>query len=346
MTARTLPARLYSDHALYELERRKIFAPNFHLAAHASMLPRAGDVYALTIAGYQLLIVRQDNGTLRAFHNVCRHRAGPLAHDGASHCGEHLTCKYHGWRYALDGRLRSATGFGPAEGLDVRSLGLFPASVREWRGFIFVAPDEDAVGFDDFIAPLARHAARLPLEDFTFAERRTHAIACNWKTYVENYLEGYHVDAVHPSLAAEVDAARYRVTMEGMVAIHEAPARNPVANVYDGLWAWAFPVLGVNVYADGLMMERMWPDGANRTILDYLFFFREGLSDARKTEILAMSETVTGEDKVICEAVQRNLDAGIYASGVLSPTHENGVAWFQTEIRRRLGEAATLGTLT
>jgi len=336
MTARTLPARLYRDSALYQEERRKIFAQSFHLAAHEMMVPDAGNVYALTIAGYPLMIVRQDDGSLRAFHNVCRHRAGPLAQEGASNCGEHLTCRYHGWKYERDGRLRSATGFGPAENFDPRDYALFPAAVKTWRGFIFVAPDADARGFDEFIAPLARHAARLKLEDFRFAERRTHTIACNWKTYVENYLEGYHVDAVHPALAAEVDAAKYRVTMEGMIAIHEAPSRNPSA-VYDGLWAWAFPVLGVNVYADGLMMERMWPIGEGRTELDYLFFFREGLGTARKEEIMAMSETVTAEDKTICEAVQKNLDAGIYDTGALSPTHEIGVAWFQAEIRRRLG---------
>lgn len=338
---RTMPARLYRDGVLFQAERRKIFAQSFHLAAHESMLPRPGDVYALTIAGYPLFIVRQEDGSLRAFHNVCRHRAGPLAGEGASHCGEHLTCKYHGWKYARDGRLRSATGFGPAENFDPRNFSLFPATVKIWRGFIFVAPDADVPGFDTFIAPLARHAARLPLEDFRFAERRTHQIACNWKTYVENYLEGYHVDAVHPSLAAEVDAAKYRVEMEGMIAIHSAPPRNQGA-VYDGLWAWAFPVLGVNVYADGLMMERMWPVSESRTELDYLFFFRDGLSAARKAEILAMSETVTAEDKAICEAVQKNLDAGVYDTGALSPAHENGVAWFQTEILRLLGGSGPL----
>jgi len=338
MVETTLPASFYRDPARYELERVRIFAPSFHLAAHVSMLPRPGDLYALDVAGYPLLIARQHDGALRAFHNVCRHRAGPLAGAGASACGDHLVCRYHGWKYTLDGKLRTATGFGPAENFDVRQFGLHPASLALWRGFIFVAPDPDASGFENFIAPLARHAARLDLEAFHFVEQRTHDIACNWKTYAENYLEGYHVAAVHPGLAAEVDAARYRVTMEGAIAIHEAPSLNPAANVYDGLWAWAFPVLGVNVYADGLMMERMWPLGHDRTRLDYLFFFRDGLSQARKDEIFAMSGNVTAEDKAICEAVQVNLNAGIYDRGVLSPTHENGVRWFQAEISRRMGE--------
>jgi choline monooxygenase len=122
----TLPANLYSDPALYQTERREIFARTWQLFAHESQLPRSGDYLATSFAGYPVLAVRGDDGAVRAFHNVCRHRAGPLVEDGAGHCAGALVCRYHAWKYALDGRLASARDFGPAEGFDPREFALFP----------------------------------------------------------------------------------------------------------------------------------------------------------------------------------------------------------------------------
>jgi choline monooxygenase len=101
-----------------------------------------------------------------------------------------------------------------------------------------------------------------------------------------------------------------------------------------GLWAWLWPCHGINVYKHGLMMERMWPLGHDRTVLDYLYFFPDGLSQSEKERPMFSSETITAEDIAITEAVQRNLNAGIYSTGRLSPRHEMGVAWFQSEILR------------
>ncbi len=116
---------------------------------------------------------------------------------------------------------------------------------------------------------------------------------------------------------------------------HQAPPRDgsPVA----GLWAWAWPCLGVNVYAEGVLMERMWPLDATHTRLDYLYFFADGTPHHEMNRSIEASESTTREDKWITEAVQRNLEAGIYTAGRLSPKHELGVAWFQREVSRALG---------
>jgi nitrite reductase/ring-hydroxylating ferredoxin subunit len=327
ISAETIPAALYRDPTHYETERQRIFARSWHLVAHEAQIAGRGSWLAVTIAGFPLLVVRGDDGRIRAFHNVCRHRAGPLAPDGQGTCEGTLVCRYHGWRYALDGRLAAARDFGPAEGFDVREYGLFDLTCESWRGFVFINIDVAAPPLASAIAPLAERARDMPLETFRLAHRTTHEVRCNWKTYVENYLEGYHVPIVHPALNAAIDASRYEVEIRGEIVFHHAPPR--AGAPMSGLWAWMWPCLGVNVYPNGLMMERMWPLDHARTRLDYLYFFPEDLPEAERDAAIASSEVTTVEDITITEAVQRNLDAGIYEKGRLSPKHEAAVALFQ-----------------
>jgi choline monooxygenase len=326
-SAETLPAALYRDPALYETERQRIFARSWQLVGHEAQFVDRGAWLAVTIAGFPLLLVRGDDGQIRAFHNVCRHRAGPLAPDGQGVCEGALVCHYHGWRYALDGRLVAARDFGPAEGFDVREYGLLGVACESWRGFVFVNIDAAAPSLASAIAPLAERARDMALETFRPVHQSRHEVRCNWKTYVENYLEGYHVPIVHPALNAAIDASRYEVELRGEIVFHHAPPR--AGAPMSGLWAWMWPCLGVNVYPNGLMMERMWPLDHARTRLDYLYFFPEDLPEAERDSAIASSEVTTVEDIAITEAVQRNLDAGIYENGRLSPKHEAAVALFQ-----------------
>jgi choline monooxygenase len=331
----TLPASLYTALSPYARERTEIFARSWLLLAHESQLAAAGEYFATVAAGFPLIAVRGQDGTVRAFHNVCRHRAGPLADDGAGKCEGALVCRYHGWRYALDGRLMSARDFGPAEGFDPRDYALKSVRCETWRGFVFVNMDADAEPLARFLAPVDARTRHLPLETFRFAKATTHDIACNWKTYVENYLEGYHIPLVHPFLNSAVDASRYEVEVSPPAVFHRAPPRD--GSPVGGLWAWLWPCLGVNLYADGILMERMWPLSATHCRLDYIYLFPDGMERAVMERSIAASEITTAEDKSICEAVQRNLDAGIYDTGRLSPRHEQGVAWFQSAWRRAMG---------
>jgi choline monooxygenase len=332
----SLDAALYRGTPQYERERQSIFARSWLLVAHESQLPEAGSYLATSIAGYPLIVVKAEGGKVRAFHNVCRHRAGPLAEDGQGRCEGHLVCRYHGWRYALDGRLASARDFGPAEGFEPRAFALFGIACETWRGFVFVNMDAKSAPLAETVAPLearVRHAD-IPVERFRFWRRQTHEIRCNWKTYVENYLEGYHVPLVHPGLDRNIEAAKYTVEVEAPAIFHWAPPRGNAP--MSGLWAWLWPCHGVNVYQDGLMMERMWPLDDGRTVLDYLYCFPEDAAEADKERPMVSSDAITAEDIKITEAVQRNLNAGIYSTGRLSPRHEMGVAWFQAEVLRAL----------
>ena len=335
----TAPASVYRDAARYEAERRTVFGRSWLFMGHQSELAREGDIVAATIAGYPLIVVRAKDG-LKAFHNVCRHRAGPLFDEERGNCGGALTCKYHGWVYTLDGRLRNARDFGAAAGFDPRAYSLFEVRVETWRGFVFVNADGNAPGLSHHLAPLEARLKERDLEGFVHAERRTHDIACNWKIYVENYLEGYHIPLVHQRLSEEVDASKYQVTVDGGLCFHHAPPKD-LAEVYDGVWAFAQPALGVNVYRRGLMMERMIPLGLSGTRLIYDFYLPADVADdaVERHRLLGMSGTVTAEDKWICERVQANIDAGVYEAGVLSPRHEAGVGWFQRFVASAVGEA-------
>ena len=324
----TLPARLYGCPDAWARERESLFGRAWLFLGHEAEAAAPGEWIATDVAGHRLLAVRGKDGTLRAFHNVCRHRAGPLVQGSSGHCDGELVCAYHGWRYALDGRLRAATGFGAAEGFDPRAFGLLELRLETWRGLVFATLNAGAAPLTDHVAPLEALLAERGLEIAAPALRRSHDLACDWKVYAENYLEGYHIGSVHPVLAGELGSAEYRVRVEGDLVVQEAVGVNDGPQA--GVWGWLWPNLGINVYRDGAMIERMTPVGPGRTRLDYLF-----LNDGGRGALggaLEASDRLTAEDARICEAVQANLSAGAYDTGVLSARHEAAVAWFQSRL--------------
>lgn len=323
---------LYSGEDAFRADRAQILRRSWQFIGHETMWAAPGDYLAEAVGGAPVVVIRNEQGALAAFHNLCRHRAGALTPDGSGHCGEALVCRYHGWRYALDGRLRAATDFGAAANFDPRQFSLYPVQVQTWQGLVFVNLDLAAAPLDELTAPLAR-CGTLPA--FPLIERRSHTLACNWKTYVENYLEGYHLPMVHPEFDTDVVVADYATEVEGQVIFASAPARD--ASVYAGTWAWLWPNLALNVYRHGYMVERMTAVGPETTRLDYFYFF-DPARTAELAEMFKVSDRVTAQDKQVCEEVQRNLNAGIYQGGVLSPKHEHGVAWFQAGVAQAHGE--------
>ncbi|HYC66809.1 aromatic ring-hydroxylating dioxygenase subunit alpha [Brevundimonas sp.] len=302
----TLPARFYGCPDAWARERAAVFGRSWLFLGHEAEAAGPGDWIAADVAGHRLLVLRGKDGALRAFHNVCRHRAGPLVEGASGRCEGELVCAYHGWRYALDGRLRTATGFGTAEGFDPRAFGLLGVRLDTWRGLVFATLDPEAAALDDHVAPLEALLTERGLSIAAPALRRSHHLACDWKVYAENYLEGYHIGSVHPVLAGELGSAEYRVRFEGDLVVQEAAGVNDGPQA--GVWGWLWPNLGINVYRDGAMVERMTPIGPGRTRLDYLFLNDGGAGAAG--EALEASDRLTAEDARICEAVQANLSAG------------------------------------
>jgi choline monooxygenase len=371
--ARTLPASWYTSPEVFERERRRIFFNEWHCVGAASQVAAPGAFLSDSVAGWPVVVVRQtpkrgQEGAplaLRGFHNVCRHRAGPLVWPGSSGTCETagLRCRYHGWMYDLDGKLRATPAFGDAADFRKEDYPLFPIAVREWRGLVFVrlrpeaadaplpawAAEEGAQGaaraksFEEAFAGFIEALAPRPLEDYELVKAEDHTLRCNWKTYCENYAEAYHIPHVHPELnrdlGPELKSYRTEVRDGGRSMRHVVPAPPQARSDFEGLWIYAYPNLALNMYGSGFSLERMCPVSPREMQIRYLYFFRRGASQAEVQRGLEGSRVLTAEDLRIAEAVQSNLDAGVYHAGRLSPRHEHSVFFFQKLVREAV-EAA------
>jgi choline monooxygenase len=328
--AATLPAAAYHDAGWYAAERHAVFATEWQLAGFRAHLREPGDFVTHDLAGWSVLVVVDGDGSLGAFHNVCRHRAGPICTARDGHTAA-LVCGYHGWVYGLDGRLQRARDFGAD--LDPDEFGLAPIAVDEWRGLVFVRVAANGPALADALGTLPARCTDQPIEELTYSHRLVHTVDANWKTYTDNYGEGYHVPLVHPGLHRQIDAREYRVTVHDGWAEHAAPARDGA--IATGVWLWRYPNLGLNLSTEGMNVERWVPEGPGRTRITYDFFFADvsPATEAARREVERFGLEVLDEDRRICEAVQRNLESGAYDVGRLSPRHEAGVLAFQQRVR-------------
>jgi choline monooxygenase len=205
----TLPSKLYFDPQIFAAERDKIFGSTWQVVGHHAQVAKPGDYFTTELAGEPLLIVRDGEGKLRGFYNVCRHRAGPPAEG----CGSRkvFRCGYHGWTYGLDGALISATEIEGVEGFRAEDFALAPVETEEWFNLIFVNLDADGRSLRESLGELPSQAEKFRFAEMKLFERRTYEMKCNWKTYVDNYLEGYHLPSVHPGLNRELDYNAYVV---------------------------------------------------------------------------------------------------------------------------------------
>ena len=329
---RALAARWYSDHDQYQNERRAIWGSEWLMFGVTAELSRPGQYVADEIAGYPLLVVVDPQGQLRGFHNVCPHLAGVIQWPGCGQTGN-LVCRYHGWAFSWDGSLKSARDFGDTPTPDDHSLRSI--SVETWGPLVFVNLDENAPSLASTLGSLDTAVRQHAFAAFTYGRRLVRTLECNWKTYVDNYLEGYHVPLLHPLLNAAVDMKTYSVEVpDDTYCIHRAGQVQGSASA--GVWVFRYPNLAINVYADGMNVERIVPLSSTRTAVVYDYFAHD-VSEAKIQSMVEMSNVTLDEDQAIAELVQRNLDAGIYEAGPLSPRHENALAWFQGRIRQTTG---------
>ena len=340
--AHALSARHYVGMPTLELERREVFGRSWQLLAHQVRLVEAGDHVVDDIAGTPVLILRGRDGALRAFPNVCRHRAGPLAL--CSGKGLHtLRCRYHGWLYDQEGRLVGAPEMQDAEGFRTEDHGLPRLPVREWQGLVFVALRDDVPSFDEVYAGIAERIAPIRLADMQFTRRDVFDVACNWKTYIDNFLEGYHLPLVHPSLAQMLDYRAYDVDLFAWSSVQHSPVRNDAAGVYgDGQvqYFFVFPNVMLNVMPGRLQSNRVVPLGPDRCRVEFDYFYLPTAeARARIEQDRAISDEIQHQDMAICEYVQRGLASGFYEAGRLSPKRERGVWHFHQHLRAAYARA-------
>ncbi|HEY6874981.1 MAG TPA: aromatic ring-hydroxylating dioxygenase subunit alpha, partial [Candidatus Dormibacteraeota bacterium] len=223
--AYTLPKSVYVDPAVLEKEKDRIFARTWQLVAHVSELSRPGDFKPATIIDEPILLTRDKEGKLHGFYNVCRHRAAQVVTTRGNR--KSLQCGYHGWVYGLDGRLQVAREMDGTENFDKADFGLVPIQVDTLGPFIFANLDPKAAPLADWIGDIPHEikSKGYDLNTMRSIERRDYTIECNWKVYVDNYLEGYHLPIAHPGLFKELEYDNYRVETFRYYSKQHAPIR-------------------------------------------------------------------------------------------------------------------------
>jgi choline monooxygenase len=335
----TLPSRVYTDPAVLAFEKEKIFSRTWQVVAHSSRLANPGDFLTTDLAGEPLLLARGADGILRGFFNVCRHRAGPVA-DG---CGSRklFRCGYHGWTYALDGSLVSATEFEGVDGFRPEEFSLASFRVEEWFNLVFVNLDRQAQTLGHALGDFPKQAQKFPFAGMKLFERRTYDMKCNWKTYVDNYLEGYHLPTVHPGLNRELDFNAYSVEpypnhVRQFSPIRGAQAGDITPRRYQASredlttdYFWIFPNWMLNCYPDNVSLNIVLPVEPERSLAIFEWYLPESAhaSSAAKASV-EFSHQIQIDDIAICETVQKNLRSKSYDRGRYSVTQEKGVHAF------------------
>jgi choline monooxygenase len=335
----TLPAEWYINPEVLELEKARIFSRSWQVVGHRSQAAAPGHYFTCELVGEPLLIVRHSDGRLRGFYNVCRHRAGPPAEGRGSR--RVFRCGYHGWTYDLAGTLISAPEYEGLQDFNPCDFSLKPVRVEEWFNLIFVNLDDDAAPLGETLAELKPQAERFDFAAMKLAERRTYDMKCNWKTYVDNYLEGYHLPSVHPGLNRELDYGAY------VVEPYERHVRqwSPIRGAQPGDAAprryqesredlttdyfWIFPNWMLNCYPDNVSLNVVLPVDAEQTLAIFEWYLPAvaiGSEAARKS--VAFSDEIQLEDTKICETVQKNLHSRSYQRGRFSVKQEKGVHEF------------------
>lgn len=348
----TPPASWYVSPRFLEWERVRVFRRTWQAVGRIDQVKRPGDYFAGCLVDDPYVVLRDQDGTLRAFHNVCRHHAAQIC-DGEGTAQE-LVCPYHGWTYRLDGRLIRAPRLGPSEVFDRERFSLKPAAVEAWGPLVFIHLGDDPPPLKTQLAELGTRLDAAGTRDLTFVARRSYDLRCNWKVYVDNYLDGgYHVSVLHKALAGQLDLDTYVTEMFERVSIQScrSPEEAPDQSGGDfaerigeeAIYAFVYPNFMLNRYGPILDTNFVVPMGHDRTRVIFDFYFRDTQGAEAQEFIersIAASERVQDEDVSICESVQRGLGSPAYDRGIYAPSIEMAAYQFHRLLAADLADDA------
>ncbi|HEY2909073.1 MAG TPA: SRPBCC family protein [Gemmataceae bacterium] len=345
--ARTIPSIWYTSTDVYARERECVFAGSWQVVGRTEQVQQPGSYLTANISGEPILVVRGGDGVLRAFFNVCRHRAAPIVND---ECGTatKLRCRYHGWTYDLAGNLRGTPEFEGVQDFRKEEMGLPPVAVAEWGPFVFVnlgsTGQETCATLPNYLKPLADWVeSRDAFAKLKWHARKSYDLSCNWKVYVDNYLDGgYHVNTVHPGLAGVLDYREYRTICDGNTVLQSSPmkaadgaaGRTRTGDLAAYWWLW--PNFMLNFYSGVMDTNLVLPLGVDRCRVVFDFYFAEGTDARFVADSVAVADQVQAEDMGICEDVQRGLNSRSYTTGRFSVKRENGGYHFHQMLGRAL----------
>ena len=347
--ARGLPAAAYTSEAFLRLEYERVFAPSWVFAGLAHELAKPGDAVPVSVAGRPVLLLRDGEGAVRAFHNVCRHRCLKLV-DEPGNVGPAIQCPYHSWTYRLDGALHVAPYFGGTDpravpdGFDRAEHGLLPVRTEIWHDWVFVNLSGDAPPIEDFVAPLQKHLGGFDLS------RMTHVvtvdlgeIAANWKLLMENFIEPYHVPFVHATTTEQPLTDHYTVNEPGCLGCAvdvSAEAKRDDTLSADSRYLTLFPNFVLGLYLPdqvGVHLDVPLAPGRTGQRRAVYSLRPEPVTAEEAEELARLWRDVHVEDQVICERLQQGRASAVAdGGGVLSPHWEDVVRSFQERVVSRL----------
>jgi choline monooxygenase len=322
----SLHARCYTEKKYLAVEQHAIFQNTWQWACHEEKLRETGSYYVKDIAGHSILLLRNGGGDLRAFYNVCQHRAHELLQgEGKT---QMIVCPYHAWCYDLDGGLRSARHTEHLEEFNQSEIFLSKVQVEEFCGFIYVNLDLEALSLTEQSGGLAKEIGEFApdVNALTFAHRLTFDIKSNWKNIVDNFLECYHCPTAHKDFCTLLEFETYKVTTHGIYSSHMAKGGNANNSAYstDGAtvddhavwWLWPNTCLMRYPGRGNFLVLNVIPVGPNRTIETYDFFFETNEPSAQEVEAISYIEDVLQQEDIdLVESIQRGMETPAFDYG-------------------------------
>jgi len=357
----SLPGWLYTDPEFFEVEMARVMRPAWQVVCHVSDVAEPGDYHTLDFLGENILVIRGDDRIVRAFANVCRHRASRLV-DGNSGCARKLVCPYHAWTYGLDGRLSGVPMRGTYRNLDMDKLGLVPVDLEIWQSFIFVRLEGGGPSVAEMMAPYMSEVAPYRFEDLRAMGRVTlRPRDVNWKNVADNYSDGLHIRPAHPGLTrlfgkgygieAETHADKMwgslldtpssnfseRLYQRHLPRVEHLPEERQRFWLYFKLW----PNVAFDIYPDQVDFMQFLPITATETLIrEISYAIPDDRREMRAARYLnwRINRQVNAEDTALIRRVQQGMASPSYSCGPLGET-EVCLRSFAAKLRHLIPEA-------
>lgn len=342
----SLPKEWYVAPATFETELAKVFSKEWIWVGRTEELAQPGTWKTAQVGRESVVISKDFNNRFHAFSNVCRHRAAKVCRADRGE-GSRLRCAYHGWTYDLEGQLKTTPEFEGVEGFQKESNGLPRFQVKTLGPWLFVSLEKNPISFDEQWAPFLKESASFKLDSMQFVKRVEYPLNCNWKVFIDNYLDGgYHINTLHPGLAGVIPYSEYRSETFGRSSLQTTPLKSQmsqgVSQVRKGTaqYWWLYPNLMINLY-DGLMdVNVVIPEEVDRCRVIFEFYFQD-VSKKNSSFIeqsFKVAHQVQLEDQGICEEVQKGLQSAYYRSGRFSVSREKTAYHFHQLLAKEMAQ--------
>lgn len=358
----SLPGWIYRDQEFLDLELERIFRPSWQIVCHVNEIAEAGEYRTLDYLGESVVVIRGDDGAVRAFANVCRHRAMRLV-EGPAGCAKKLVCPYHAWVYETDGRLSGVPMKAEYPALRLKDSGLVPVALEIWHGFVFVRLEDGGFpGVAEMMAPFEDEVSHYRFEDMVpMTAPRLRPRAVNWKNVGDNYSDNLHIPVSHDGLTRLLGKS-YRIEAHGWAdRLHGEVAMNGRQNFWErfyrthlprvahlpedahGRWLYykLWPNMAFDIYADQIDFMQWLPLTPTTTLLREVAYCLP--DDRREMKLVRyanwrINRVVNAEDTWLIERVQQGMASKTYGAGPIAAS-ETCLRSFARKIRAIIPEA-------